>query len=91
MEWYDLFKKAEMEQEDEIITFLIATKLDICTKHPSRRKIDYQEALAFAKENGFEYYETSAFENINSSIVYEKLIYKIHTDRNPIRSVDGEI
>ena len=71
---------------------MVGTKLDLCEINPSSRKVNYGDAIALAKEKGFEYFETSAFNNSNNpTLVYEKLIYTIHTDRNPIRSIDGEI
>ena len=59
----------EKKKLNELGLLLIGNKIDLNDK----RKVDKEEAETFAKENNINYYETSAFKNININEVIQDI------------------
>ena len=62
MKWLEEVKE---HAEPDIVIMLVGNKLDICEKQPLERKVSFDRAMEFAKENGLLFMETSAFTDIN--------------------------
>jgi GTPase SAR1 family protein len=60
--------------EPDIVIMLVGNKLDICEKTPSERKVSYDRAEEFARENNIHFRETSAFTDHNVRDVFEVLV-----------------
>ena len=64
--------------EPDIVIMLVGNKLDICEKQPSERKVSYDRAEEFARENNIHFRETSAYTDHNVRDVFEVLVQEIY-------------
>lgn len=64
--------------EPDIVIMLVGNKLDICEKTPSERKVSYDRAEEFARENNIHFRETSAYTDHNVRDVFEVLVQEIY-------------
>ena len=64
--------------DPDIVVMLVGNKLDICEKKPIERKVSYDRAKEFARENDMFFVETSAFTDINVRDAFETLVQEIY-------------
>ncbi len=72
-------KEVKKRAEPEIVFMLVGNKLDICEEQPSERKVSYERAEKFAKQNGMLFRETSAFTDINLGDAFNALLEEIYS------------
>ena len=68
--------------EPDIVIMLVGNKLDICEKQPGERKVSYEQAMEFAKDNNLLFMETSAFTDVNVRDVFEMLVQEIYNTKS---------
>lgn len=64
-------KELRQFADNNIVVLLVGNKIDL----KDRREVRKDEAGAFAQEQGIAFIETSALDNSNVDIAYERIIY----------------
>ncbi len=72
--WLKFIKE---QTETECLMILVGNKIDLCHESGNKRKVQYEEAQAFANENNMLFEETSALQDYNISKVFEELATSI--------------
>ena len=72
-------KNIQDKASSDVVKFLVANKVD----KVDDRKIQTEQGREMAKEYGFEYYETSAFHNINVADMFEAAIAEAYKRLQP--------
>ena len=73
----DYYKSIKKEFEKIKLIYLIGNKIDLIFNNEKERQIRKEEAIKYANENNFIFYETSCKENIGIKEIYSDLIKKI--------------
>eukprot|EP00825_Cyclidium_porcatum_P044714 TRINITY_DN6625_c0_g1_i4.p2 TRINITY_DN6625_c0_g1~~TRINITY_DN6625_c0_g1_i4.p2 ORF type:complete len:214 (-),score=37.78 TRINITY_DN6625_c0_g1_i4:92-733(-) len=84
--WIDDLKQ---QAESDIVIILVRNKYDQIEKNSSNCKVQKEDALKFAKQNGLLFEETSALTDYNVTQVFESLLNEICHNKN-IRSDDQQ-
>eukprot|EP00825_Cyclidium_porcatum_P044712 TRINITY_DN6625_c0_g1_i2.p3 TRINITY_DN6625_c0_g1~~TRINITY_DN6625_c0_g1_i2.p3 ORF type:complete len:216 (-),score=39.28 TRINITY_DN6625_c0_g1_i2:101-748(-) len=84
--WIDDLKQ---QAESDIVIILVGNKYDQIEKNSSNCKVQREDALKFAKQNGLLFEETSALTDYNVTQVFESLLNEICHNKN-IRSDDQQ-
>ncbi|KRX03367.1 P-loop containing nucleoside triphosphate hydrolase [Pseudocohnilembus persalinus] len=71
-------EELKTHSSEDIILILVGNKLDLVQENPQMRKISYEQAEQFAKENNMLYEESSAYSYQQTSSAFEKLIEEIY-------------
>ena len=63
--------------EKDIQIILLGNKVDKVRKNPNLREVDTREGKMLADQNGFMFFETSAFASENVNVAFETLLNSI--------------
>eukprot|EP01054_Gregarina_sp_Poly1_P007258 Gregarina_sp_Poly_1__7257@NODE_3998_length_784_cov_99_622036_g2408_i1_p1_GENE_NODE_3998_length_784_cov_99_622036_g2408_i1NODE_3998_length_784_cov_99_622036_g2408_i1_p1_ORF_typecomplete_len238_score33_55Ras/PF00071_22/2e55Roc/PF08477_13/5_2e26Arf/PF00025_21/1_2e16Gtr1_RagA/PF04670_12/6_3e08GTP_EFTU/PF00009_27/8_5e07SRPRB/PF09439_10/1_7e06FeoB_N/PF02421_18/6_3e05MMR_HSR1/PF01926_23/0_00016AAA_22/PF13401_6/0_00076AAA_22/PF13401_6/2_4e03TniB/PF05621_11/0_013_NODE_3998_length_784_cov_99_622036_g2408_ len=67
--------------EPDIVVFLVGNKIDLVEGNPHEREVPFEQAAAFANNNGLFFSEVSAVTSFNVKKVFEHLLQEIYNHK----------